>query len=242
MSPDPRVFAVLTGDLVGSSQLPAAESRRALDLLGQAARDFGQAYPGSVSTPLDTFRHDSWQWLLDRPELALRAAIFLRACLKMESDPGAPLDTRIAIGLGGAEEIDRERISNSRGPAFTASGKALDAIADERIALAAPDPGPDSLTALARGAAPLLDAVVSDWTAAESRAVAGALRGWTQEETARAWPVPDEGDGISRQAVSKSLRRSHWHRVESVLEWAETVLSVQLAALLDPASDPERDR
>lgn len=225
MNPDERIFAVLTGDLVGSSQLAAADSRRALDLLRAAAGHFGEACPGSVSTEMDTFRHDSWQWLLESPELALRAAVFLRAWLKMESRPQAPLDTRIAIGLGPVEEIDSQRISNSRGPAFTASGKALDAMTDQRLVLAVPAGSEEEgsvLTALSRASVPLLDGIVSDWTAAESRAVAGALRGWTQEESARQWPADDGDQGISRQAVSKSLRRSHWNRVESVLEWAES--------------------
>ena len=41
---------------------------------------------------MDTFRHDSWQLLLERPAHALRTAVFLRTALKLQSDASTKYD------------------------------------------------------------------------------------------------------------------------------------------------------
>jgi len=71
-----HLYAVLTGDLVRSSKLTATQSKHAMEELRTAAEAFCEVYPESIVGRLDTFRHDSWQLLLTRPELALRAALF----------------------------------------------------------------------------------------------------------------------------------------------------------------------
>lgn len=223
-----RQFAVLTGDLVDSSKLSAAESRAALQTLQEAAERFAATVDGAPPAALDTFRHDSWQWPAPRPELAVRAALYLRAALKMTSPPKRKLDTRIAIGIGTVEELDTQRVSNSRGPAFTASGKALDGMKDRRLTLAAAQELQPALEELASGSIPLLDCIVSGWTPKEARVVRGALLGWTQEQTAEHWPPDSDGKRITRQAVGRSLARAHWNRVEAYLEWVESTVAARL--------------
>ncbi len=213
-----RNYAVLTGDLVKSSRLAPAESRKAIALLKKAASDFEKTFPGTIEGELDSFRHDSWQLLLKRPALAVRAAIFLRAALRMQPDL-RKCDTRVAIGIGPVETISRRRVSDSRGAAFTRSGTALDATGNRCLAFASSGEREDEC--VARAVAPLLDSLISDWTATESRAVYGALRDWTQEESARQWPVARGQKRPTRQAVAKALRRAHWNQVQSVLDWLE---------------------
>jgi len=58
--------------------------------------------------------------------LSLRAAVYLRASLKLHSGGGAKFDSRISIGIGEVEKIAESRISDSRGPSFTISDKNLD--------------------------------------------------------------------------------------------------------------------
>jgi len=233
MNPQDRIYAVLTGDLVESSKLSAEASNAALDLLRDAVRQFGETHPGSVSLPLDSFRHDSWQLLLERPELALRAAVFLRASLKMASSPEASLDSRIAVGLGTVETVSEDRVSRSRGPAFTHSGKALDAMGDARIAWARAGRADSAAALLAGAAVPLLDCVVNGWTAKESRAVHGTLAGRTQAQIAEGWPLEAADKPLTRQAISDSLRRAQWSRVETALECAETEIRTLIASRRD---------
>jgi len=48
------------------------------------------------------------------------------------------------------------------------------------------------------------------------------LKGWTQEESARNWPLDEKnGKRLTRQAVGDSLMRAHWSTVDAVLLWVE---------------------
>lgn len=224
-NPEGRICAALTGDLVRSSRLSAAESAGAMAALRRAGDDFAALHPGAVVGRMDTFRHDSWQILLQQPELAVRAALFFRTILKLESDAEAKYDTRVSIGIGPVELVSARRISDSRGPAFTRSGKGLDAMGGRRLALDAGEGPQAALGCLADAAIPLLDCLVGDWTPAESRAVNGALQGLTQEAIAGRWPpVGETGRAPSRQAVSDALARAHWRTVMEVLDWMEGVI------------------
>lgn len=222
INPKGKIYAALTGDLVRSSRLSAAESAGAMAALRQAGDDFAALHPRAVVGRMDTFRHDSWQILLQQPDLAIRAALFFRTALKRESDAESKYDSRVSIGIGAVELISSRRISDSRGPAFTRSGKGLDAMGSRCLALDAGG-GPGAvLSCLADAAIPLLDCLVGDWTPAESRAVNGALMGLTQEAIAGRWPtVGETGRPPTRQAVSDALARAHWRTVMEVLGWME---------------------
>ena len=222
MSNNKKIYAVLTGDLVKSSRLTIDKSTSAMERLKQMAVEFAEQHPEAIVGSMDTFRHDSWQLLLEQPALALRAAVFLRAALKMESDAKTKYDTRISIGIGKVESISKSRISDSRGLAFTHSGKGLDTMDGQRLVLAAGSETQVLWGLLERGLVPLLDCVAGDWTPAESRAVYYALKGWTQEESASNWPIDQKtGKQLTRQAVGDSLMWAHWSTVDIVLLWAE---------------------
>jgi len=224
-----KSYAVLTGDLVKSSRLTAAMSKTAMDRLKKLAIEFGEIYPGSLIGRMDTFRHDSWQVLLDHPALAFRAAVFLRSALKMESDADTKYDTRVSIGVGGVELVSKRRISDSRGDAFVYSGKGLDVMANQRLALINGEDSSVLWRMLKHGVIPLLDGIVSDWTPPEARAVYGSLKGWTQEETAGSWPPrSDTGKRPTRQAVGDSLLRAHWGEVDSALHRIESEVTQAL--------------
>ena len=221
MAVNRNLHAVLTGDLVGSSRLASYQSQRAMELLRTSAPLFEKYFPGTICGKMDTFRHDSWQLLLNKPEMAFRAALFLRSALKMESDATTKYDTRISIGIGTVEYIARERISDSRGPSFTLSGKGVDAMKGASLALSIATERAESWNDMIRAVIPLLDCIATDWTPTESRAVNAALMGRTQEESAARW-VSKKNTPPTRQAVGDSLIRAHWKSVNSVLSYAET--------------------
>lgn len=222
MTSEIRYFAVLTGDLVDSSELSAEDSRSVMGRLMASSRDFELCFPSSIHGRIDTFRHDSWQLLLQEPALALRSAVFLRCSLKSLSPSQ---DSRVFIGLGEVEEISAERISDSRGDAFSHSGKGLDALEKARMGFSSPLPRFEQCTALAEAVVPLLDERIEEWTAAQSHAVRGALMGWTHEEIAQRWGEASQGgDRITRPAVSKHLRAARWSTFSRVLDWAEREL------------------
>jgi hypothetical protein len=222
MNSTDAVYAVLSGDVVDSTKLPSKLSTQAMEWLREGAAELGSLYTDAIVGRLDTFRHDSWQLLLARPALAFRAAIFLRASLKLHSDAGTKFDTRLSIGIGGVETISIRRVSDSRGPAFTLSGRMLDAMDHHRLAFGAERLPQLLVDALSQTATPLLDCLITDWTPTESRAVLGALKQWTQEMTAAHWPAnPETGKRVTRQAVGLSLDRAHWGVIEHTLHWME---------------------
>jgi hypothetical protein len=225
MIPTNKVYAVLTGDLVKSSQLPSEKSFGAMERLKNAAGKFSLLHPATIVGQIDTFRHDSWQLLMEKPELAFRASLFLRTVLKLGSSADTKYDTRICIGIGQVELISEQKVSNSRGPAFTRSGKGLDEMDNERLRLVANAETDLLLNGLSFTTIPLLDCIISDWTPTESRAVHGILNGWTQEETARNWSLYENaGKQPTRQAIGDSLMRAHWRIVNASLLWIETTM------------------
>lgn len=219
-----KIYAVLTGDLIKSSRLTSDQSRGAIERLKKTADDFSKLYSNAVIGRMDSFRHDSWQLLLGHPFLSLRAAVFLRASLKLKSDAQTKYDTRISIGIGTVESISKRRISDSRGPAFTSSGKEMDSMNGRHLAFSIGGNTSVFEEAIGYGIIPLIDCVIDDWTPTESQAVYGALKGWTQEEIANHWLHEKNGKKPSRQAVGDSLNRAHWSRVGAVMLWVETAI------------------
>jgi hypothetical protein len=215
-----NLHAVLTGDLVGSSRLSSSQSQRAMELLRTSASIFERCFPGTICGAMDTFRHDSWQLLLNKPEQAFRAVLFLRSALKMESDATTKYDTRISIGIGTVEHIAIERISDSRGPSFTLSGKGIDTMKGTFLALSVTMELAEPWSDMRSAVIPLLDCIASDWTPTESRAINAALMGLTQEESASRW-VSKKNSTPTRQAIGDSLIRAHWKSVNAVLFHAE---------------------
>jgi len=121
---------------------------------------------------------DSWQICLQQPSLALTAATLIRAGFKADE-----FDTRIGIGWGPVERINKVRISESSGQAFTWSGQALDELGKlRRIALA---PSGESNAPFSHGlfdaGVGLLNALMSRWTRREATAVCGSLRKLPQD-------------------------------------------------------------
>jgi len=224
-----NTHAVLTGDLVRSSRLTSDQSREAMDGLKSAAIAFGTVFPGSISGVMDTFRHDSWQLLLNNPVFAFRAALFLRCSLKMKSSSGIRFDTRISIGIGPVDFVAENRVSDSRGIAFTLSGRSLDGMKNEHLAFDGSFADANDWHDVSLCVVPLLDCVVTDWTPVESGAVSAALLGKTQGETAD-YLLAKKGVAPTRQAIGDSLSRAHWGTVHDVLARLEKKIAGSLHA------------
>ncbi len=114
-------YAVLTGDLVRSSELDPIMLHRRLEFLANGYRDLEKSCPDlSFPRPMDTFRGDSWQLLVSPPSMAFRSTLYLRAKLAEVKS-----DTRVGIGIGTLPENHLD-YSPAQGEAYTLSGHALD--------------------------------------------------------------------------------------------------------------------
>ena len=215
-------FAVLTGDIIGSSRLSAAQLDRTRSLVLKGAQQFHSRSRRLVFGVPEFFRGDAWQLLLREPGQALRVALYIRALLSAKTG----VATRIAIGIGPVDAINRSRTSLSTGEAFTLSGHALDEITgyfDLTGAL------PDRAAVLAQWFPAILhlcSGLIRDWTRRQAEIVSLALLsdGQTHERIARSLHPP-----VSKQTVSESLAGANWRslleaiRVFETTDWPGTV-------------------
>lgn len=206
-------IAVLTGDIVTSSDLPAKDLDLAMEALDRATNCFSDWHAGShpIITAFARRGGDGWQTILDTPDLALRAALFLRAKLMGKG----PFQTRIAIATGEGALTDKamKDPNYGHGPAFTQSGRLLEKL--PRNALMQHDDG-----GLLSAAVLLADHISREWTQAQAATMALALAPTrkTQQDIARHL-------GISRQAVAQSLKSAGYTAISAALDLIEADLS-----------------
>lgn len=213
---DSNVYAVLTGDIVKSSDLPQHELEAVRESLLQTVGEAKSWRRGLVKGKAEFFRGDAWQLLLSQPEFALRVALFIRAAVRAQGFA----DTRISLGLGAATKISTHRISLSTGPAFVLSGHHLDEMQHGTYLSLAVDPSAGAWAALLPAVGQLCDAQVRQWTQRQSEIVWHALAPTelTQEQIAERLSPP-----VSRQTVAKSLDGAGWTAIRGAVRAFEDI-------------------
>ncbi|WP_449253186.1 hypothetical protein [Brevundimonas naejangsanensis] len=230
MKPSPpfhnNAYAVLTGDLVNSSRLDAADLDHQRQRLYFAVEEVRRSDPDLIIGDLQFFRGDSWQLALRKPGLFLRMAVLLRAALLSELPRG---DTRIAVGLGPAELLDETSVSKSVGEAFTRSGLALDEMGRRRsIEVSA---APDVLAAV-DWLPPLLgvvSAIVGRWTEKQARVAMFALHPGEIHQKDIAHRL-----GLSQQGVSKLAVNAELSSILTAIDYVEQYDWASLIARFPP--------
>ena len=199
-------IAVLTGDLIASTALPRARLENAIQALAQAAQQISD-WQGGASPRFTRSRGDGWQIYLVHPEMALRAALYLRAALRIG---GKDLSTRVSIATGPATLPDAPDLNHAGGAAFVASGRGLDAMT-----------GPVTMTHASGGALAaatcLADHISQSWTSAQARALLHMLPPTPPTRTEAAAQI-----GISRQAVDQALSGAGYAALTEALALIET--------------------
>lgn len=191
MSARPSQAAVLTGDLVGSSRAGPAAVERAMARLAATATEIAGWTPGDDAR-FTRFRGDGWQMHLADPGHALRAALRVIAALAVPDG----LPTRAAIGVGRVDSLGDASLADADGPAFAASGRALDAMGrGRRLAVDG-----DGVSEMHRALVALLDERSARWTRLQAEAMAAALDPHAAPARALAARL-----GISPQAMSYRL-------------------------------------
>jgi len=184
-----KTVAILTGDLIGSTDAPEA-LEATMARLADAAEEIAR-WQGS-SARFTRFRGDGWQMRIDLG-VAMRATIYTHACLRATK---GLLNTRIAIGIGQVDSLGTVDLSDAGGTALTASGHALDGMPrTRRFAIAGTDVDTRDEIIIQ-----LIEDIVLRWTQPQAAAVVLVLPypGATLEEAGRQL-------GISAQAVSYRL-------------------------------------
>src|SRR6056297_2155063 len=171
------IFAVLTGDIVASTDLGKAALDETLVAIATAADEIG-TWPQVSVTGFARRGGDAWQM-----------ALYVQACLRRLDKARA---SRIAIATG-AGEMPGTDPNAAHGAAFTASGRLLDTLP---AALCLDHAAGGAEAAAAR----LADHIAQGWTVAQARALALQLPPGSGPRAEAAAAL-----GISRQAVNQAL-------------------------------------
>lgn len=205
--PNKKIYAVLTGDLVGYSRYKPKDRKEVLLHL----KDSFKKLPLDITaSKFWVFRGDSFQGILSRPEEALKAALIIRSSLVSRyKGKRSRLDARIAIGIGTVDYLPR-RVGEGDGEAFRNSGMELDGMKKSEKNLIVKTPWKELNDELSTECA-LLDAVIERWTKEQAEAIMYQIMGLTQEEIARILK-------ISQPAVFHRLRTCGSRAVQEFLK------------------------
>lgn len=195
------VYAVLTGDLVRSSDFSPDRLAQVRSEIEKATRAIAAWEPSLLVGGPDFFRGDAWQLVIGDPGRFLRAAVFIRAWLLALEEPA---DTRIAAGLGSAERIDKA-VSQSVGAAFTLSGHKLDSMGRRREIDVSLPPYADAEAAWLPPMLQLCSTIIGRWKPRQALLACAALEpvNRTQVDIAKSLKVTQQG--VSDAYVSSGL-------------------------------------
>jgi hypothetical protein len=122
-------YAVITGDIIGSTKLSRPEKDKLDILLHEIFMFFEKdKRMWGLEKPFEIFRGDSFQAVFNKPPLALNISLIIRSFLRMQEtgkDSTNIFDARIAAGIGKIEVIS-ETVGKSNGEAFHLSGRIID--------------------------------------------------------------------------------------------------------------------
>jgi hypothetical protein len=207
-----ELYGVLTGDLVGSSKLSPAALDEVRDFLQGVPGQFNAVFSKSIRKGVDIVRGDGWQLLMLKPQLAIRAALYVRFSLKARFET----DSRVAIGIGGVSVLHRSSLAKSSGAAFHLSGSGLDHLSSDLRMTFAMDGAESRLAAAELLLIRWLDRLTLAATQVQSASLAGSLLKMTQSELARA-------EKVAQPTIHRKLHVSGWQDIEAIVAYWEGI-------------------
>jgi hypothetical protein len=203
-----KIYAVLTGDVAGSSRLEGEQRQKLLTVLKDSFSLVDEIIgKEKVAFPFEIFRGDSFQGVLNEPASALRAAIIIRANIRRSFDTTLKnaFDARIAVGVGSISLLPDQRGGEGDGPAYRNSGPVLDEMTKPPRFLLVRTPWPEMNSELNVELA-LLDAIMIKWSVEQAEVALEFFKGKTQEQMAEFFQV-------SQPAIRKRLFNSNLEQI-----------------------------
>ncbi len=206
-----KLYSVITGDIVKSSRLPLDKHKLLLKIMQRCSKDISEIYPKALKYEPEFFRGDSWQILIQKPELALNIALFYRAYLKAKMQLDS-IDSRMAISVG---TVDFIAASFGVGNAYKISGKTLDKKTRRRIKFVSDIlPSEELIDLIILNT----DFISAKWTSRQSKIVLLALQNKTQKEIAVKL-------NITQQAVSQQMDSLGWLTISANIKYFSTLIT-----------------
>lgn len=219
-----KIYAVLTGDLIGSSRFTIEERE---EILSNLKDSFKIISPDIIASPFVIFRGDSFQGVLSRPDEALKAALIIRASLLSKfKGKRTRLDARIAIGIGTIDYLPRDQAGEGDGEAFRNSGPELDKMkkGEQNSIIRTPWTEIDEEL---RTECALLDALIQRWTKEQAEATLYQIQK-PELLLNMAIIAHDIGHVITHE---DDLERPEFQRLKQTQEQIAKILSISQPAL-----------
>jgi len=213
-----KLYAVITGDIVGFSKLPEVQRQMLDRIMKEGSKAVRKAFKGSIPLEVDVFRGDSWQLLISDIAVSLKVGLFLRAHLRAAMGTGK-FDTRMAIGVGTVDFVPDDRVSKGDGQAYRHSGNALEQMTKaSNMCFRFPEREiiEESIDVLVH----LIDVLARNWSDKQALAITGVLQGLKQEKIGSLWKHP-----ITQQSVNRHLQRAGWFAIEKAIGFFKKQLS-----------------
>lgn len=207
-----KIYAVITGDIVKSAGLHDDVLANFSDRVGQISQSLEKRYPEVFDFGFTTFRGDSFQALLKRPEKSPEIALRFLIAIK-RAFAGRKMAARLTIGIGGVRIPPETVATEGHGEAYTLSGRRLDKLTGgDRLAIAFPK---RKMTNNSDVVCAFLGGISEYWTPRQLDVMDLAIDGLTQKEIA-------ERLRIDQAAVSRHLTRALWKAVHKAVVWLES--------------------
>ncbi len=210
------IKGVITGDIIGSSKIKLEDRAQLLDCF-YAMKDELQ----SISPfKMEIFRGDSFQLLVDKPEMAIMLAILLRAGFRHHtiSKKEGIWDTKVSVGIGTVDFISNEIIT-SDGEAFQYSGRQFDKMGKQHLAIKTPWPEINEELAVST---PFADDIITRWSIKQAGMIyLSLIKNQSKKELA-------ESIGTSAQNVGKILTSAKEGLMRNYIERSIKLIAAQL--------------
>jgi len=216
-----KIYAVLTGDLIGSSRFRIQQRE---EILSNLKDSFQEISPDIIASPFVVFRGDSFQGVLARPEEALKATLIIRASLLSKfKGKRARLDARIAIGIGTIDYLPKDQVGEGDGEAFRNSGPELDKIKKKEQNLVVRTPWTEINEELGIECA-LLDVLIQRWTKEQAEAILFQIQELIFLKMAIM--AHDVGHATAREDIQRSKQTQEG--IAKILKISQSALSQRL--------------
>ena len=216
MSCEPR-YGVIAGDIVGSTELSTELRRRLPEILESSYRALRSAYRDQLPYELAIAAGDEWRIAVDDPHVALAVSLAFATRLKARD-----ITSRVVVAIDTIDFIEDGDLHRSDGAALRRAGRGLKKLerGDRNFDLVVPSTSSEPCALSAASIADLVDLLLDDLTAAQSRAVASMLCGVDDGTYPTATSIAEDWtpEPISRQAVGKHLSRARWPRIKDTLD------------------------
>ncbi len=213
-----NLYAVLTGDIAGSSRLQGEERIKLLKSLKDSFRLVDKILGDVTAFPFEVFRGDGFQGVLKAPELSLKAAIIIRAKIRSSFKTTLKdiIDARVAVGVGSISLFPEKTSGEGDGEAYRNSGPELDKMEKKSQLLLVKTPW-ENINSELNVECALLNAIISRWSVEQAEVLLLHLQGKTQAQIA-------ESLNISQPGAGKRIRNANIEEIELMLERFERLI------------------